>query len=338
MTPQKKKAATADRLEALRHLDPGNLDDAGREHIREALRSPEYRAVARAATLVRESETLRPHPETETSSRFTAELLDAFARFAREPARADPGCTAKLALLEALDFTHHPDPKPFLQASRMTQFEPVWRGTVDTAAGVRARAVLALANLGYDDILLVAATLLCDPEVGVRRAAVDAITHCGARAGAALLIMTAERTAEDPQVHLAAITGLLALAPDHGLPRLREMLDGPSLALAADVLGQSGRADALDALLEFVEHSAIARERAIAIQAIGPPRSDRAVEALLNLIAHGRATDAVAALQALATRRFDPRLRQRVLDATKTRSDAAVHQAFAEVFKAEGDD
>jgi len=321
---REKKSPAAEQLEVLGKLAEGPLDAGGVASLRQALRSSDNRVVARAAGIIKERRL----------DGFTQDLLGAFDCLRTAPTKSDAGCVAKLAVIEALDFTDCPDARPFLQAARMVQLEPSWGGAVDSAGPLRARAILALANLGHPDILLLSAELLSDAEAGVRQAAADAVAHCGARHGAALLLMASRRDAEDPMVVQAALSGLLSLAADWALPLLRELLDGPSQAreLAAEVLGQSSREDAMDVLLEFIENCPLAAARAVVVNAIGLHRSDRALDALLKMIAEGRSVDAVASVRALSSRKFDPRLRQRVQDEVRQRKDVAVDQAFAEAF------
>jgi len=47
----------------------------------------------------------------------------------------DPGCRARLALLEALDHMEATDDAPFVHAARYVQLEKAWGAPVDTAAG-----------------------------------------------------------------------------------------------------------------------------------------------------------------------------------------------------------
>lgn len=322
---RKKRQPIAEEVHALGELSRGLIDPPALERLHQALLSPHALVVARAARIVKDRRL----------DGFAPALLAAFERFQTE---SDPGCAAKLAAIEALDFADHPDARPFLAAARIVQLEPAWGGAVDVAAPLRARAVLALANLGYPDILLLGGELLADAAAAVRQAAAGALAHSGARAGAGLLLVALGRGEEDPNVLVACMAGLLTLAPDWGLPRLREILLGvdPEMReLAAVALGESNREDALDLLLEFVDTSPLARDRAVVLSAVGLHRSDRAVEALLQTIARGRTPDATAAIHALGSRKFDARLRQRVREAVAERPEAAVAHAFAEVFDVE---
>jgi hypothetical protein len=312
-------------LEALRGLD---LDTpGGRDAVRRGLASARSPVVARAATLVKDARL----------DGFGAALETAFARFFADPVKHDPGCHAKRAALEALDFTEHPDPAPFLRAAGHAQLEPAWGPPVDTAAGLRARAVLGLARLGHPDLPLVAGELLADREAAVRQAAVEALVARGDPAAAGLLALKARLGDEEPMVLLACYEGLLALAPERALPRLAALLDaGESSEMAALALGQSGLDAALDLLLERVEATVLAAERAALWRALGLHRTERALAALLAPIAEGGQADAEAAIAALAVRRYDPGVPARARAAAARNRRARLDAALAETFA--GDD
>ncbi|MBM3462223.1 MAG: hypothetical protein FJX76_08995 [Armatimonadetes bacterium] len=323
----KKRAGASDEARALAEMARGPLDGDALEKIRRALGSAQHVVVARAAKIIREG----------ALNGFESDLLEAFERFRMLSAKEDPGCLAKLALIEALDFGNCRDAQPFLIAAQIVQPEPVWGGRSDSAGPVRARALLALANLGFEDLVLLAADKMGDGDPAVRQAAADALAHCGARAGAAVLLMAAQRERDAPPVLLACFAGLLALAPDWGLPHLRKTLeghDGAQRELAAIALGESRRDDALDLLVEFAEQTPLARERAQTFRAIAMHRSERALEYLLKVILEGRAGDAVAAVKALGDQREDARIAARVRQAAEKRSEATVSAAFEETFEA----
>jgi HEAT repeat protein len=286
------------------------------------LASAKSLVVAAAAKRVRE-ERLEGHEDA---------LAAAFERFLVDGAKKDPSCHAKLACLEALDFADHADAGPFLTAARTLQLEKAWGPPVDTAAPVRARGIFGLARIGHADFLLIAARLLGDKEPPVRQAAAEALGHRGDAAGAALALFKLRLGDEDPLVVLAAMGALLALAPGEGLDELRARLDGPERELAAVALGQSRDARALELLLESLEGCARTAERVPLLRGIGMHRSDRALDALLSVIAERNEADARAAVEALAVRRFEPQVATKVRAAAKkSRHDLAalVEKSFS---------
>ncbi len=284
--------------------------DEARAGLREALGTGPGLLAARAAKIVREH----------SLAGFDDDLSAAFRRLRVDPVKNDPGCLGKLAALEALDFGSHGDAAIFLEATTTFQKEPAWGPPVDTASGVRARGVLALARLSHPDLSLVAGGLLADPESPVRQAAAEALAANGDRALAGALALRWIVGDDDPLVMLACMTGLLALAPEYALPRLRDALHGAdegARELAALVLGPSTRPEALETLLAHLEAAPRASERAPTLRALGLQRNDRALAVLLSTVATGRIQDAEAAVAGLAARRFDPGVRERTRAAVR---------------------
>src|SRR5437763_159887 len=113
MAGRKKRPPLA---EELRVLDPVVADPraaAAQEILRGALGSPRSFVVARAATLIQEHRL----------EGFERELRAAFERFLQDPVKSDPGCRAKTAAIEALDYTESFAVAPFVAAARHVQME-----------------------------------------------------------------------------------------------------------------------------------------------------------------------------------------------------------------------
>jgi len=164
----KGRVSFEDELRALSAVADSPRSDEARARLLAGLRSKRSLVAARAARLVKEHRL----------EGFDDELEALFERFLPDPVKSDPVCQAKLAAIEALDYCESMNAAPFLRASVHVQHEPS-----DTAAPMRARAVLALARIGHDDFDLVAARLLADPVATVRQGALDALTHRGDRPG-----------------------------------------------------------------------------------------------------------------------------------------------------------
>ena len=92
-------------------------------------------------------------------------LASALDRFLVDPLKTDKLCRAKLAVIQALDKLEHGAPDVFLKACGHVQLEPVWGGSEDTAAPLRAAALLALARIDVDGLL----TILVDALPSTRR-------------------------------------------------------------------------------------------------------------------------------------------------------------------------
>lgn len=318
------------------------------ERIREALGSRHSLVAARAAHLVREHALWTLMPGCEEA------LAAAFRRFVDGGQKTDAGCRAKLAALEALDYGESRDEAVFVEATRVVQLEAAWGPPVDTAGGVRARGLVALARLGYPELDVLAAERLLDGEPGVRQAALDALGHRGGRDGAGLALYKLRLGDEEPQVTLAAMGALLALAPQAGLEVLGALLsergagggagasggrgrggghagrlDDPQWEphearetrreLAALALGQSRLEPALALLRGALEEAVTASDRAPLLKGLGLHRSDGALEVLLGVIEDGAPADAEAAEKALAPRRYEPAVERRLVQVLAAR-------------------
>src|SRR5258708_18608176 len=317
---KKKRSSVEEQLAAMQALADAPATSELREQLRAALRTAPSLVAARAAKIVRDR----------AMDGFAEDLEAAFRRFLPDAVKSDPSCRAKLAALEALDFGEHPDPQPFLLATRHFQLEPAWGPPVDTAVGLRARGVLALGRLDYADLPIVAAALLADSESPVRQAVADALAATRQRSYAGLLLLRWNIGDEDPLVIMACMAGVLALAPHQALQHLRSALFGsnpPARDAAALVPAQSGRDDALDLLLAYIEGAPLALDGAVALRALGLHRSDRALDFVLKVIATGEIADAEAVIAGLAARRFEAGPVERAREAAQGKSGARLETA-----------
>lgn len=325
MATKKKRCGVAEEIADLARCAASPTTAESREQLRKALVRGEALVVARAGEIVREH----------LIDGLSRELKDAFQRFLRDPVKTDPVCHAKLAVLEALDAQEDRDDAPFLAAARHVQLEPAWGPPVDTAIGVRARGILALARLGYTDLPLLAGELLADAAIPVRQAAADAIANFGLRGAAGPLILKLRIGDDEPLVTLSCLTALLTIAPEWGLAAARPMLLGAEATareIGALALGQSSRDDALTLLLEALEVSGLSADRAVLFTGIGLHRSDRARSVLIEVVADGSPGDARAAIAALAAARFEPGLEARVRDAARRNGRADLTDALGLAF------
>lgn len=318
---RKKKDTLERKLEALEAALREPESAEARAAITAALAKGESFLAARAASVVKE----------ERLEGLTAELADALARFLEAGAKGDPGCHAKLALVEALDATDAPRRESFLAAARCVQLEASWGPPNDTAGAVRSRAVLALGRGDYLDLPLLAGELLGDPLAVVRRAALRALASHGDRMGAGLAHLALRHGDEDPLVTSEAMGALITLAPDVGVPAVSGLLRSPDATLrelAVVALGESRLPEALDALLEAMNEVVLGSDRAIYFTALALHKSEPALRVLLTFFEASRG-DAAKAIEALAIRRFEPEVRERAEAAAR---EAGLEDVFEEHF------
>jgi hypothetical protein len=301
--------------------DPSRAD--AKEAILRALGSKHAHVVSRAAALIRR----------ERLEGFEDPLLVAYARFFENAIKTDPGCHAKVAILEALDHLDHGDPDPFLRAVEYTQIEPRWNTGEDTATGLRTRGAFGLARLAHGDALLSFAQLLADPAAVVRQGAALAIAHLGRRDGASLLLLRLYAGESDPSALAEVVRALVALAPDHARRATRPLLEDESLReLVAHALATAESDAGIAIVLEELDASVLSHDRALLLGSLGASRREKARAFLLQLIAEGTASDAVAAVRGLAIHRYDARLADAIGDAISRNSSPELRDAFEDSF------
>ncbi|HEX5421154.1 MAG TPA: hypothetical protein VFY39_14255 [Gammaproteobacteria bacterium] len=281
--------------------------------LKAALRDKHYRLVAKAAKLGAEALLYELVPE----------FLNVYPRFLEKPAKTDPSCIAKKAIMRALVALDCDDSAFFSAALRYRQPEPVWGGSVDTAVDVRASAAMGLVATGYPRALVELAELLNDPEAEARAGAVRAI-GCGNPREAELLLRAKVLFGDrEPSVIGEAFAGLLAAEPDASLPFVARYLGEPDPALceaAALALGES-RLDGAVAYLRASWDQVFPPPglRRSLLRAAAMNRSRAADDWLLALVETASEETASQALEEIATYNRSTHLRERLEAALATR-------------------
>lgn len=298
----------------------------GRELLTEALASTHAPVTIQAARLIAERRL----------DGFEAVLCSAYQGFAGQRAAAsDPGAQAKEAILAALDAVESGDAALFGAAATYVQTERSHGRAAerDSAGGVRARGVLGLARLGHPDFLPLLGIALADVDPRVRVAAARAVAHRGNRDGAGLLLLRLGVGDDTPEVLIECLRGLLSVAPDLGLRHARRALRHPDPEVQAQALHALGTAPSdasVDLLVQELDGRSLAAEREPVIEALGLSLRPKARETLLDLLVSERASDAQAALSALAIHKYDARLTAQVKE--RTSRSGALARRFRELF------
>jgi hypothetical protein len=318
---QTPRATVEEQLAALDEL-PGDRS-AQIAALAQALAAGHYRVAAKAARLAEEALYYELEPA----------LLAAYARLLEKPLKQDPSCLAKKALARALVALDCGDVEFYLRGLRYRQLEPVWGGTTDTAADVRASCAMGLVASGYSRALVELTALLVDPEVAARIGAVRAIA-CG-NPREAELVLRAKALAGDaePQVVGECFTGLLSVAPEESLAFVAgylERSDDAVRELAALALGES-RHDAALAPLKEAWGDVLLRDelRRALVRAAAAHRSEAAFDWLLELVADARLAIVVEVVDALSIYRHNAKLRARLEAALAERGEPELSKRFA---------
>jgi HEAT repeat protein len=302
MPPRRTTKGRPDPGAALRRLDEAD----GCAALADGIGQSHYRVVARAAELAGERLCYDLEPA----------LIDGFRRLAAADHKTDPGCQAKAAIARALVALDCLDAGLYREGIRLTQPEPVWGGSIDTAADVRSSCAMGLAASGDPRALPELVELLVDPEHLVRAGAVRAIVCTEPRAAEAVLRAKALLGDHEPEVTGECLRGLLGLAPEDSLNFAARFLDAsdPAIAeLAALALGESRLDGAIELLRERWEAEPFKRPtHRIWLRAAVLARSDAAFDWLLALIADADAATAAYLLEELAVYAGNARLVEQV--------------------------
>ena len=283
------KDPTLAKLTELKALGAG----AAPEVLRAYLRDKSNAVVAKAAAVSGEA----------AAKILESELLAAFERMMRAPAKSDPQCLAKIAIAKALRDLDCEEPEVFFRGTRHVQMEPVYGGQVDTAVDLRAtcgHALTSCANARIHEVFVALVDLLADAEARVRAEAALAIGRFEHPQSELLLRLKIRMGDEAVEVMGACFDGLLNAAPDNALGLIGPYLDDGELCFeAASALGASRAGAAFDLLLERI--------------AGGHPHSESLVRALLP-------------------KRPYPEMRARVAEAVAANGGGLVQRTFEREF------
>ena len=289
--------------------------------MRKSLQSRTSLVAAKAAEVVAELEWLELLPD----------LATMFAWFMDRPGDKDKGCKAKLAAVAALDRLRCDDDALFLRALRHVQREPVWGGSVDTAAELRAAGAAGLVRLNHPEALAFLADLLADSEAAARAGAARALAYRGGDDAAALLRLRLRCGEPEPGVLQEHLLALLHLQPEQGLTLAAELLehaDGAEADPIALALGQSRLPGAFDQLRAWYERSLDAEARRVALTALALLRHDEPLAFLLGLLRHAELDQAVAVAEVLWMYGHDLAMVSRVREAAHARPDDKAAQVL----------
>jgi len=269
---------------------------------------------------------------------LAGELEAAFDRFLVAPPKDDKLCRAKVAIVQALEKLEHERPAVFRKAARHVQFEPVWGGEEDSAAPLRAAALIALARIGGSEDLPLLVDSLTDPEKDVRMAAAQALACFGTEAAGLLLRLKVRFGDKEPEVLSECFSGLLTIDPRENFPFVSGFLETNDLArceAAVLALGRSRLPEALGALKSCWKQAISTGLREQVLLAIAMLRLPAAIDYLLELVASESEKDAIAALFALKIHNYDPRLRGRIADLVQKQGSPALQARFERDFRTE---
>lgn len=264
------------------------------------------------------------------------DLVQAFEKLMRDPAKLDQGCKATIAIVQALIQLEDPAAKVYFLGIHHVQREGSFGPPVDVAAPLRGLCARGLARMGHPDALLECVTLLADPEIPARTGAIRAIADAGRPEGVLLLRLKALLGDKEIEVTGECFGSLLGLDPGGSVPFVAKFLDAAGGAVgeqATLALGESRLPAGFEALREAWERGGAAEQRRTLLVAIAMLRIDQALEFLLGRLAEESGPVAADALAGLAFYARDEAVLNRAEEIIRQRGDGALEAVFAREFR-----
>jgi hypothetical protein len=269
------------------------------------------------------------------ATELVPELLAAFHRLMKDPAKLDKGCAATTEIVSALYEVDYAEPEVYLRGIHHVQMEPSFGPPVDAAAKLRGFSALGLARTRHPSALDEIVSVLVDEWPEARIGAVRAMAVNGGAAGALLLKLKILSGESEPQVLAECFSALLAAAPQRSLQLVAGFVDSEDSAVgeaALLALGSSRLPEALDWLKGKWERTASGPRRKIVLLAIAMVRSEAAIEFLLELLAECTPAVAKDVIAALAFFRNNDRVRDQVEKVVARRNEKSVSEVFWQQF------
>jgi HEAT repeat protein len=263
------------------------------------------------------------------------DLVAAFERLMRDPAKLDPGCKAAIAIVQALVQMEDAAAKVYFAGIRHVQKEGSFGPPVDAAAPLRGLCARGLARMGHPDALLECVTLLADREIPARTGAIRAIADSGRPDGVLLLRLKTLLGDKEIEVTGECLIGLLSLDPAGSVEFVAKFLNSDSEEIreqAALALGESRLPAAFPILRDAWERGGAAELRRTLLTAIAMLRIDESLAFLLGRLREESALVAADALAGLVFYARDEAVLKQVEEIIRERGDGALEAVFAREF------
>ncbi|PYV19176.1 MAG: hypothetical protein DMG07_02430 [Acidobacteria bacterium] len=303
------RQTTEEALADLAGVDAATPD--GVAAIRRALDDKRGALVARAARMA----------ESAGGTDLVPFLVRAFDRLLGAD-KDDPGCRAKVAIVDTLIAIEHDDPSVFRRGMRCVQREPVFGGSIDTAAELRGHCAQGLARTNDPDALFDLVEMLVDSEAAARAGAARAIGDRGRNDGISVLRLKVLTGDKEANVIGECLGALMHLDPAGALAFVARRLDSDDDGIAegaAVTLGESRQRAALEVLLNWLEAPRSDELLRAGMLAVAMNRSDEAVSYLISRVQSAPLRVGTHALSALRIFRDSDRVRARVDEALAQR-------------------
>jgi hypothetical protein len=281
--------------------------------------------IAKAAKIARE----------EGISALVPELVRAFEKLMRDPARLDKRCAALTEIAAALYEMDYGEPDLYLQGMRHVQMEGSFGPPVDVAAGLRGICAQGLVRTRHPQALAEVVSLLVDAQAPARLGAVRALATNGGEAGVLVLRLKALMGDADPEVIAECFSGLLAADRDHSVDFVAgyiEADDADVSEAAILALGASRLPKAIAVLKDKWERTLRGSMRKTLLLALATSRDEGALDFLVSLLDSASVETSSNIIAALAVHKNSDRIRQAVSAAVDRRQERVLVDAFRREF------
>jgi hypothetical protein len=308
---------TEERLDQLKQLRKAPTSDPG-STLRKALTDRSNLIVAEAAKIAGELRCVE----------LIVDLVAALERLFEDPAKTDPKCWGKSAIIRALTLLDYSESPPFLRAASHIQMEPVWGGQQDSAVHLRAAAVLALVqcvDIRRAEILRHLVDALAEASDTVRIEAVRALEQMNGEESSLLLRLKAHSGDKRSAVVGQVFDSLLALEGSAAVPFVARFMDAEDSEVADEAalsLGASRLSSGVEVLIRAWKDGRGRELGPVVLRALSSSRDEGALAFLLDLVQTGIRRDADAAVEALGLHRDSPEIQARIEKAQEARKNS----------------
>jgi hypothetical protein len=266
----------------------------------------------------------------------TPELVAAFDRLMRDPAKLDKRCAALTEVVTALYQLDYLEPEVYLRGLRHVQKEASFGPPVDAAAKLRGISAQGLLRTSYRPALQDVVPLLVDAEPATRLGVVRALGVNGGDAGLLLLRLKVLTGDDDPEVLGECFSALLSATPEQALPFVAAFVDNEEETTAEAAIwaiGESRSQAGFEVLKEKWERTVEESLRKVLLAAMAASRLPQALDFLSSLVRSANVRTTADVVSALAPYAASEPIREAVRSAVEERGQAALLQMFEEHFR-----
>jgi len=269
-------------------------------------------------------------------SQIVPDLVNAFDRLMKDPAKLDERGAALTEIVAALYELDYLEPNLYRQSLRHVQREGSYGPPVDTAAKLRGISAQGLLRTRHPRRLEEVLPLLVDLEPAARLGAVRGLATNGGDAGLLLLRLKVLTGDADPDVLGECFSALLSAVPEQSLPFVVPFIDSDSESTAEAAiwaLGETRLQAALDVLREKWERTLDRDMRKVLVSAIAASRLPQSLDFLYAQLRQANLQTATDVLETLAPYAASEAITRAVHSAIEERGQKSLMESFRQQFR-----